>query len=260
MMTDMSGRTLLVAGSSRGIGAATAQLSPHLVALAAELDARAFECDGTDADAVHDAVGTLEADGVAIDALVCTLGAVTSTPALGGSTEDWVGDFRANVLAPANFIRAVAPGMRGRGRGRIVTVSSIRGRDSLASADVTGYSAAKAALENVTVSFAKELAPTITVNSVAPGFSLTDMSQTWTPEVRQEVERSLLGRAAEPDEIASVLLFLVSDAASFMTAQTVSGRRRLGGAGHLAARLHPVRGELRGGSSCGGAAPPPAGD
>lgn len=236
MMTDMSGRTLLVAGSSRGIGAATARLaresgaevilhgrtlSPHLVALAAELDARAFECDGTDADAVHDAVGTLEADGVAIDALVCTLGAVTSTPALGGSTEDWVGDFRANVLAPANFIRAVAPGMRGRGRGRIVTVSSIRGRDSLASADVTGYSAAKAALENVTVSFAKELAPTITVNSVAPGFSLTDMSQTWTPEVRQEVERSLLGRAAEPDEIASVLLFLVSDAASFMTAQTV---------------------------------------
>jgi 3-oxoacyl-[acyl-carrier protein] reductase len=146
---------------------------------------------------------------------------VTSTPALGGDTEDWVAEFRSNVLAPAHFIRAVAPAMLRRGRGRIATVSSIRGRNNLAGSDVTGYSAAKSALENVTVSYAKQLAPVVTVNAVAPGFVLTDMAGTWTDAVRAEVPRNLLGRAAQPHEIASVLTFLVSDAAAFITGQTL---------------------------------------
>ena len=93
--------------------------------------------------------------------------------------------------------------------------------NSRAGSDVTGYSAAKAAPENVTFSYAKQLAPVVTVNAVAPGFVLTDMAGTWTAAVRAEVPRNLLGRAAQPEEIAGVLTFLVSEAAAFITGKTV---------------------------------------
>jgi 3-oxoacyl-[acyl-carrier protein] reductase len=229
-------RTVLIAGSSRGIGAAAARLeaangsrvilhgrteSEGLTKLAADLGAPAFACDGQDADAVQAMVAEVKGQGLVPDALICTLGAVQATDAMTGDTDVWLDEYRANVLAPVNFIRAVAPLMLAKGGGRIVTVSSIRGRDNLASPEVTGYSAAKAALENVTVSFAKALAPTITVNSVAPGFVMTDMAETWSDEVRKEVRANLLGRAGEPEEIAALLSFLVSDHASFITGQTI---------------------------------------
>lgn len=235
-MIDLTGRTVLVAGSSRGIGAATAVLaselgarvilhgrtmSPALQQAAERLGAQAIACDGRDFEAVSTAITGLLDDGVAIDALVCTLGAVEQAPALEPKPSTWLGQYEANVLAPVNFIQAVAPSMLRTGGGRIVTVSSIRGNDTLTSPGVAAYSAAKAALENVTVSFAKTLAPTITVNCVAPGFVLTDMAKTWAPDVHAQVKKNLLGRGAQPDEIARVLLFLISDAASFITGQTL---------------------------------------
>lgn len=227
---------LLVAGSSRGIGAATARRAaaagtevvvhgrtdgPRLRAIAAELGCRRLAFDAGDPDAVRRGVDGLRDAGTTIDALVCTLGTVAPSPVLDGDLETWTGQYRDNVLAPLNVVRAVVPGMLEGGGGRVVLVSSIRGHDALASPAVAAYSAAKAALENVTASLAMELAPHVTVNAVAPGFVLTDMADGWTDDVRAQVGRSLLGRAAEADEIAAVLLFLAGPGASFVTGQTL---------------------------------------
>lgn len=235
-MIDMTGRTVLVAGSSRGIGAATARLvselggdvivhgrsdSDSLKAIAADLGAETIHCDGTDGAAVKKAAQSLESRGIYVDGLVCTLGSVTSTPPLEPLEDAWVDQYRSNVLGPVNFIQAFAPEMLARGAGAIVTVSSIRGRDNLTSPDVAAYGASKAALENVTASFAKELSPTVRVNAVAPGFVLTDMASTWSDATRAEVGTNLLRRAAQPTEIAQALVFLISGAASFITGQTI---------------------------------------
>ncbi|MFV0432626.1 MAG: SDR family NAD(P)-dependent oxidoreductase [Leucobacter sp.] len=233
---DLTGRTVLVAGSSRGIGAATARIaaglgasvvvhgrrpSDELDAVASEIGALSIWCDGTDPGEVRDACESLDARGVGVDHLVCTLGTVRRTPALEPLNERWIEEYSSNVLGPVNFVQAIAPGMLERGRGSIALVSSIRGRDSLASPEIAAYSAAKAALENVTTAFAKELAPRVRVNAVAPGFVLTDMAETWSDRSRAQVEASLLARAAEAEEIGWVLNFLISDASSFMTGQTL---------------------------------------
>lgn len=236
-MATLQGRTILIAGSSRGIGAAAARkaasqgaqvvlhgsrASQALLDLATELNAQYIACDGTIAAAVNDEIGRLASEGTVANGLICTVGTVAPTPAAGGDTDGWLGLFETNLLAPAHFIRAVAPAMVAAGYGRIVTVSSIRGNPALASADVAAYGAAKAALENLTAVYAKELAPAVTVNAVSPGFVMTDMAKTWSPAVHAEVERNLLGRPASPSEIASVLAFLVSDEAAFVTGQTIA--------------------------------------
>ena len=91
----------------------------------------------------------------------------------------------------------------------------------MASARGMAYSLSKAAVVNLTSALAKEVAPHITVNAVAPGFTMTDMSKTWNDTVRDQVKTALLGRAAEPEEIAEAILFLASDSASFITGQTL---------------------------------------
>ncbi len=70
-------------------------------------------------------------------------------------------------------------------------------------------------------SLAKECAPIINVNGVAPGFTETDMAKTWNETVWNQARSNLLGRPAKPDEIAKALLFLASDDASFITGQMI---------------------------------------
>ncbi|MEI8174342.1 MAG: SDR family oxidoreductase [bacterium] len=71
-----------------------------------------------------------------------------------------------------------------------------------------------------TVRLAKEYAPNIAVNAVSPGFINTDIAKIWSDKVKEQVKTSLVGRVGQPKEIAEVLLFLVSDRASFITGQT----------------------------------------
>lgn len=233
--TRFDGRTVLVTGSSRGMGAATARLvharggdvvlhgrteSEPLVTLAAELGARFVVADVTDRDAVGRAVRDVVRAGP-VHALVNSAGIVRPKPFEELTDDDWLDDYRVNVLGPAHFCQAVLPLMRDAGYGRVVNVSSIRGDSSLASFRGVPYSASKAAVGNLTATLAKGYAPHVLVNCVAPGFTLTDMSDTWSPQMWDLTTTALVGRAAEAREPAEVIAFLASRAASFVTGQTI---------------------------------------
>lgn len=232
----MDGKTILITGSSRGIGAAVAKLasargakvvlhgkseSEGLLSLAKELSAEHIVCDVADKQAVETSVNNLLERVGKIDVLVNCAGIVLPVPFLDADDDNWLDQYKTNTLGTVHMVQAVVPSMQNNKYGRIVNTSSIRGINSMATARVMGYSLSKAAIGNLTSALAKELAPDITVNSVAPGFTLTDMSKTWNDTVRNQVKTALLGRGAEPSEIAEAILFLASDKASFITGQTL---------------------------------------
>lgn len=106
--------------------------------------------------------------------------------------------------------------------GAIVNVSSIRGIASTSTVHAMPYSASKAAVTLFSAVLAKEVAPAVRVNSVSPGFTNTKQSSVERNSAPgSEASKSLLGRAAHPKEIAEVILFLLSDRASYIVGQDI---------------------------------------
>ncbi len=237
MSVSLTDKVILITGSSRdGMGAAAARIASkrgakvvlhgrvetdELTALAKELQCNYVLCDVTDKSAVEAAVTETIAKAGKIDALINCAGMAAAVPFLESDDEHWIDVFKVNVLGTVHFIQAVAPYMLKAKTGRIVNVSSIRGIENMASSRITAYSASKAAVNNLTAALAKEFAPYIAVNAVAPGFTMTHMSKGWTEAVHAQVETALLQRAAEPEELAATMIFLASDEASFMTGQVL---------------------------------------
>ena len=227
-------KIILITGSSSGIGLATARLakeygatvilhgkteSDELKNFAKELDCEYIFCDVADKVAVESEVNKIIDKVKSIDILVNSAGISLNQKFLESTDEVWLDVFKTNVLGTTHFCQAVIPKMQKNKYGRIVNISSIRGYPG--TSGNSAYSASKAAIINLTSTLAKQFAPDIFVNSVAPGFTNTAIALSWGEQVQAQATSNLFGRLAEPEEIAEAILFLASDKASFITGQTL---------------------------------------
>ncbi|MFR0352186.1 SDR family NAD(P)-dependent oxidoreductase [Streptomyces sediminimaris] len=141
----------------------------------------------------------------------------------------WERVLQVNLTGVFNCIQIFAPLLSDSDQGRIVNISSVYA--GIGTGFVAGYAAAKAAVPSLTRVFAKELAPRVLVNAVAPGDIDTEMTMAAGPEfISSTVEKTPIGRLGKPAEIAAVVAFLASRDAAFITGQTivVDGGRTLG--------------------------------
>ena len=224
---------ILITGSSRGIGAAIARLakekgydvllhgrthSSHLINLAKELDSKYIIFDVSKEDEVKQAFSEISR----IDVLVNSAGVNISKAFDNLTDSDWKAIYDINLFGLVNVTRHVVPIMkRSQSIGKIINIASIKGL--YASVGRVAYASSKAAVINLTTGLAKELAPKILVNAVAPGFTSTEMTDnTWSDRIKKQVNNILLKRMADPKEIAEVVLFLSSSANEYITGQTIN--------------------------------------
>jgi acetoacetyl-CoA reductase/3-oxoacyl-[acyl-carrier protein] reductase len=173
--------------------------------------------DVTQANAVREAITTLGR----VDLLVNNAGITRDRSILKMSDEEWHQVIDVNLSGAFHMIRASAPGMTEAGFGRIVNLVSINGlRGKFGQSN---YAASKGGLVALTKTAAREFGRKgVTVNAVAPGMVLTEMTLALDPEIRQRaLDESLLGRLPTVDDIAAAVLFLLSDQAAFITGQVL---------------------------------------
>jgi len=231
-------KVAVVTGAARGIGLATAQLLAERgydIALvdidAATLSraaqslprALAIECDVADPAQVKSAVDKVQARFGRIDALVNNAGIAVFKPLLQTTFEEWSRVLDVNLSGPFLCAQACAPLMLANGGGSIVNITSISGLR--ASTLRVAYGTSKAALDHLTKQQAAELGPLgIRVNAVAPGPVDTAMAkQVHTADIRADYHDAIpLNRYGSEREIAEAVLFLCSDAASYVNGQTLA--------------------------------------
>jgi 3-oxoacyl-[acyl-carrier protein] reductase len=238
----LSGRVVLVTGGSRGIGAAVAELAAHAGAstaigyrASAEAanavverivgrggTAAAFRAELTDAGEVAGLVSSVERELGPVDGLVNSAGVVSNGDFLETGLDEWEHVVRNDLYSVVLACREVLPGMVERGRGAIVNLTS---RLALVgAADAAPYASAKAAVTALTKSLALAYGPHgVRVNAVSPGTTNTDMGRAIieSPQGRERAARIPIRRFVEPGEVAAAAVFLLTDAASGLTGQTL---------------------------------------
>jgi 3-oxoacyl-[acyl-carrier protein] reductase len=239
----LEGKVALVTGASRGIGRAIAE---DLAARGANVvvnynsspeaaeevvqgikgkggEAVAVGADVSNFAAAHDLVkATINTYGQ-IDILVNNAGTTHDTLLLMMKEDQWDRVINTNLKSVYNCCKAAArPMVRRKQGGRIINISSVSG--IVGQAGQANYAASKAGIIGFSKSLAKELGSrNITVNAVAPGFVLTDLTADLPEDlVQQSIEYIPLGRWGELEEIANVVAFLASDESSYITGQVIA--------------------------------------
>jgi 3-oxoacyl-[acyl-carrier protein] reductase len=242
--TDLAGQVALVTGAARGLGRAIAESLARSGAKVACVDinteslaetveaikaaggtAYAIACDVTDGNRVGAVIDEIVSLWGGLQILVNNAGITRDNVILRMKDEQWDAVININLKGTFLFTRAAAkPMIKGR-QGRIINIASVSGL--MGNPGQANYPASKAGVIGLTRTVARELAGrNITVNAVAPGFIATDMTAALGEDILQEVRKQIpLGRLGDPQDVADAVLFLASDAASFITGHilTVDG-------------------------------------
>ena len=239
---DLTGRTALVTGSSRGLGRAFAEglagagarvvlngvNAERLAEAAAEMRAAGFDVltsgfDVADEAAVVAAFAALDADGVEIDILVNNAGIQFRKPMLELETADWRRVIEINLTSAFVVGREAAKRMAARGRGKVINIGSLT--SELARATVAPYTVAKGGIKMLTKAMAAEWGEKgIQANAIGPGYMVTDMNEALlsNPDFDAWVKgRTPMRRWGLPEELAGTAIYLASDASNYVSGQII---------------------------------------
>ena len=234
----LEGRVAIVTGASSGLGARFARVldaagarvvlaarrADRLETVAGELrDALPVTCDLSQADQAGDLVEATLAHFGQVDVLVNNAGVDHTEPALDEALDDFRHELEVNLIAPFELARTAARSMIDSGRGgSIVNIASVLGIVGVGQIPDAGYAASKGGLVNMTRELAAQWARKgVRVNTIAPGWFRSDMTEERMfgdeQSMRWVHQRTPMGRAGDEHELDGALLFLASDASSFMT-------------------------------------------
>lgn len=239
----MSNRVVLVTGGSRGIGLACARAlqkegdrvvityrreAPSDLPMAGSPDLVAKQCDVTSAGDVERLFSEIEAELAPVEVLICSAGITDDGLLMRMSEERWARVIETNLTACYRVTKRAIPQMLRARSGRVILISSVVAMTG--NAGQTNYAAAKAGLIGFARSLAREVASrSVTVNVVAPGLVETDMLHSINPErLAKMVEAVPMGRSATAEEIAGVVAFVASPAASYVTGAVLPADGGLG--------------------------------
>lgn len=235
------GHVAIVTGAGRGIGRAIAlrfanegarvaclsRTEENAKKIADEINgirsdvAKAYAVDVSDHAAVQKIGTRILEDFGRVDILVNNAGVTRDALAMRMSVEDWDTVINTNLRGAFSFTHALVRTMTKQRCGRIINISSVIGL--MGNAGQTNYGASKAGLIGFTKSLARELASrNITVNAVAPGFVITDMTAGLSDQIKDTIHSKIpLGRTGTPEEIAGAVAFLASSDAAYITGQVL---------------------------------------
>ncbi len=236
-MSDFNGKIALVTGASRGIGrsiaetlaasgatvigTATSEQGAAAISDYLQANGTGLVLNVTDADSLKAALEEIKTRYGDIDILVNNAGITRDNLMMRMKDDEW-NDIMATNLTPVfQLSKAVLRGMMKKRHGRIISIGSVVG--STGNPGQANYAAAKAGVIGFSKSLAREVASRgVTVNVVAPGFIDTDMTQSLTDEQKEAIFKDIpANRLGNPKEIAAAVAFLASDAAGYITGETI---------------------------------------